>query len=266
VAEGRANGFLLGQFRVCANLYAAPLWLVGLVAFFRSPRYRMLAWMYLVPVAYFFLAKGRDYYVAATYPMLLAKGAATGEGWLATLPRWGRRTVELAFFPGLAICGAVIIAGWVPLAASGSLRDYALNHSGDLREEIGWDELVRTVAQVRDSLPPEQRAHLGITTGNYGEYGAIYILGQAYGLPAPIGTTNSEWLRGYPAQPPTTIIALGIRPEEADAIFTGCRLVANNGNSEGIHNEELDNHPFIFLCGPPRKPWEDVWKEHQDFG
>jgi hypothetical protein len=266
IGEGRTDGFIRGQFRVCVNLFAAPLWIAGLVAFLLHPRYRMLAWMYLVPVAILFLAKGRDYYTAGVYPMLLAMGAATCERWLASLPAWGRRTIESVFFAGLAVFGAFIIAGWVPLASSGPLRTFALNHSGDLREEIGWDELVRTVAQIRDTLSPDQQAHLGITTGNYGEYGAIDILGRAYGLPEPIGTTNSEWLRGYPATPPTTIIALGIRPEQADEIFTNCRVAVHNGNSEGIHNEELDNHPWIFVCGPPRKPWSEVWKEHKDFG
>jgi hypothetical protein len=143
---------------------------------------------------------------------------------------------------------------------------FALNNNGDLREEIGWDEMVRTVAGIRDSLPPEQQAHLGITTGNYGEYGAIEILGRAYGLPEPIGTTNSEWLRGYPADPPRTIIALGIRPDQADQIFTNCRLAAHNGNSQGVRNEESIDHPWIFVCGPPRKSWVEVWKEHKDFG
>jgi hypothetical protein len=266
VGEGRANGFIRSQFLSCANVFAAPLWIVGLWAFLRHPRYRMVAWMYLVPVAFFFFAKGRGYYVAAVYPMLLAMGAVTCEGWLAALPAWGRRTIESVFFAGLAAYGSFIIAGWVPLAASGPLRAFALQHSGDLREEIGWDELVRTVAQIRDSLPPDQQAHLGITTGNYGEYGAIDILGRAYGLPEPIGTTNSEWLRGYPATPPTTLIVLGIRPEEADQIFTGCRVAGHNGNAEGIHNEEHDDHPWIFVCGPPRKPWPEVWNEHKDFG
>ncbi len=154
----------------------------------------------------------------------------------------------------------------VPLASSGPLKDFALRHNGDLREEIGWDEMVKTVAGIRDSLPPEQRAHLGITTGNYGEYGAIEILGPAYGLPSPIGTTNSEWLRGYPTPPPTTIIALGLQREDADRIFTDCRLAGHNGNSQGIRNEESLYHPDIFVCGPPRKPWPQVWKEHRDFG
>jgi Dolichyl-phosphate-mannose-protein mannosyltransferase len=266
VGEGRSDGFIKGQFLVCVNPFAAPLWIMGLVAFLRHPRYRLLAWMYMIPVAIFFFSKGRDYYTAGVYPMLLAMGAATGERRLSTLPRWGRRTIEAVYFAGVAACGAYIVAVVVPLASSGPIRDFALNRNGDLREEIGWEELVRTVAQIRDSLTPEQRAHLGITTGNYGEYGAIDILGLAYGLPEPIGTTNSEWLRGYPAQAPTTIIALGIRPEEADEIFTGCRLAGHNGNSEGIHNEELDDHPFIFVCGPPRKPWAEVWKEHKDFG
>jgi hypothetical protein len=266
VGQGRADGFLTDQIRVCVNFVATPVWIAGLISFLRSRRYRMMAWMYLVPLALLFFAKGRGYYTAAAYPMLLAMGAVGGERWLATLPRWGRRSIEAVYFAGVAVCGAYIIAVVVPLASSGPLRDFALNRNGDLREEFGWQELVRTVAGIRDSLTPDERAHLGITTGNYGEYGAIDILGRAYGLPEPIGTTNSEWLRGYPAQAPTTIIVLGIRPEEADELFTGCRVAGRNGNSEGIHNEEFDDHPFIFVCGPPRKPWAEVWKEHKDFG
>ena len=101
-----------------------------------------------------------------------------------------------------------------------------------------------------DALPAEQQAHLGITTANYGEYGAIEILGRAYGLPEPIGTTNSEWLRGYPTPPPTTLIVLGLSAEEANAIFTGCRLAGHNGNSQGVRNEESQDHPDIFRLRP----------------
>jgi hypothetical protein len=269
VAEGRADGFLKGQFLACTNLWAAPLWLAGLVAFLRNPRYkryRMLAWMYFVPFAILYLAKGRFYYLCAAYPMLIAMGAVVGERWVRSLPRWARLTVEVVLFQGLLVAGAWFIAGWVPIASSGPLRDFALSHSEDLREEIGWHEMVRTVAGIRDSLPPDQQAHLGITTGNYGEFGAIELLGPAYRLPAPIGTTNSEWLRGYPTLPPTTIIALGITREQADEIFTNCRWAGHNGNSDGIPNEESQYHPDIFVCGPPRKPWPKVWQEHQDFG
>src|SRR4051794_7448610 len=71
VNEGRGKGFLQGQLLLNANLFAAPLWIAGLIFYLRDRRYRMLAWMYLVPVAMFYFSKGRFYYVAATYPMLL---------------------------------------------------------------------------------------------------------------------------------------------------------------------------------------------------
>ncbi|HTW50092.1 MAG TPA: glycosyltransferase family 39 protein [Acidobacteriaceae bacterium] len=266
IGEGRAKGFVWQQFWLCANLLAAPVWIAGLAALLLSARYRVLAWMFLIPVGVFALSHGRGYYTAGAYPMLLAMGAVAGERWIAPMRVWLRRTLEIVFFAGVAVFGAYACAIILPTASSGPLMRFALSNNGALREEIGWNELVRTVAQIRDSLPPEQRAHLGITTGNYGEYGAIEILGRAYGLPEPIGTTNSEWLRGYPTDPPTTIIALGIRPEQADQIFTNCRLAGHNGNSLGVRNEESMDHPWIFLCGPPRKPWAEVWKEHRDFG
>ncbi|MGA3213976.1 MAG: glycosyltransferase family 39 protein [Terriglobales bacterium] len=266
VGEGRAEGFLLGQFLICANLYAAPLWLAGLIAFLRNSRYRMLAWMYLVPLAILFFSKGRHYYMAAAYPMLIAMGAARGERWVNSLPAWGRRTVEVVFFQGLLITGAYACAVVVPLASSGPLRDFAMRHQGDLREEIGWNELVKTVAGIRDSLPSNQSENFGILVGNYGEQGAIEILGTPYHLPPLISMTNSAWLRGYPTPPPTTLIVIGFSQKQADNAFTGCTLAGHNGNSEGIKNEESQFHPDIFVCGSPRLPWPEFWKKYQSFG
>jgi hypothetical protein len=266
VGEGRADGFLLDQFLICANGFALSLWLGGLVGFLRDRRYRMLAWMYLIPLALFFFARGRGYYVAGAYPMLLAMGATAGERWLATLPKLGRRTVEAVFFAGLALCGAYICARILPLQTSGPLHDFALGNNGDLREEFGWNELVATVAAIRSSLPPQQQANLGIVVGNYGEQGAIEMLGPAYRLPPPISLTNSAWLRGYPDPPPTTLIVVGVSSDWVNRIFTGCRLAGHNGNAEGIRNEESQYHPDIFVCGSPRLPWPEFWKKYQSFG
>jgi hypothetical protein len=266
VGEGRADGFLLDQFRICVNLFAAPLWLAGLVAFLRTPRYRMLAWMYLIPLALFFFAKGRGYYIAAAYPMLLAMGATTTERWVASLSRRGRRTIIGIFFTGLAVCGAFFFAVILPIQSAGPLRDFALKRNSDLREEFGWQEMVMTVAGIRDSLTPDQKASVGIAVGNYGEQGAIEMFGPAYHLPPPISTTNSAWLRGYPTPPPTTLIVLGNSREDVDEIFTGCRLAGHNGNTEGIRNEESQYHPDIFVCGSPKLPWPELWKKYQNYG
>ncbi len=266
VGEGRADGYLLYQFLVCANLFSVPVWLIGLYAFLRDRRYRMIAFMYLVPFVVFWIDKGRFYYVAESYPMLIAMGAVTSERWLARIPTWAQRTVEVVFFAGLFTCGAYFFAGWVPFATSGPLRDFAFKHSEDLREEIGWDELVKSVAGVRDSLPADQQASLGILVGNYGEQGAIELLGPAYHLPPPISMTNSAWLRGYPTPAPSTLIVIGSSREWADANFTGCRVAGHNGNSLGVKNEESEYHADIYVCGPPRQPWPMFWKDHERFG
>ncbi len=147
VGEGRAEGFWKGQFLICANLAAAPLWITGLIGFLRERRYRMLALMYLVPLTLFAVGKGRNYYMAGAYPMLLAMGATMAGRWLSSLPRWGRRTVETVYFAAFALVSAYVCAVILPIASSGPLKQFALAHNGDLREEIGWDELVRTVAR-----------------------------------------------------------------------------------------------------------------------
>jgi len=266
VDQGRAKGFLLDQFWICTNSFAAPLWIAGLLGYLWDRRYRMLGWMYVIPLTLFVVGKGRGYYLAAAYPMLMAMGAVMGERWVATLSKPWRRIVEGVFFTGLGAYGLLMIAILIPLASSGPLMKFALENNGDLREEIGWDEMVKTVAGIRDSLPAEQRDNVGIMVRNYGEQGAIEILGPAYHLPPPISGTNSAWLRGYPSPPPTTLIVLGTSREYADRRYTSCRLAGHNGNSLGVKNEESEDHPDIFVCGPPRLPWPEFWKDYLGFG
>ena len=259
--QGRPRGFIPGG-RTCQS----PLWIAGLIAFFRSSRYRVLAWMYAVPVLVFWVNRGRFYYVAEAYPVLLAMGAVVAERWLARRRVWARRTVEAVFFVCLFAMGGYIIAILVPIASSGPLRDFALKNNGDLREEIGWDELVRSVAAVRDSLPPDQQASYGILTGNYGEAGAIENIGGAYHLPLPVELTNSFYLRSYPQQLPSTLIVVGWSEAQVNREFAGCRVAGHNGNSLGVKNEESDDHPDIYVCGPPKKGWPEFWKTNQRFG
>jgi hypothetical protein len=266
VGEGRADGFLLQQFWLCTNAITVPLWIAGLIGYLRNRRYRMLGWMYLIPFALYIVGKGRSYYLGAAYPMLLAMGALMGERWVSSLSRWPRRAVAAIFFVGVLAYGLVLGAVLVPVANGGALKQFALKNNGDLREEIGWDELVKTVAGIRDSLPPEQQKNVGIAVRNYGEAGAIEILGSPYRLPIPVSGTNSAWLRGYPDPPPQTLIVLGTSREGADYWFTGCRLIGHIANSQGVENEESRDHPDIFLCGPPRLPWPEFWKKYQTFG
>ena len=266
VGQGRVEGFLREQFRICTNLFSAPLWVAGLICFFRDRRYRMLGWMYVIPLVLFMVGKGRFYYLGAAYPMLLAMGAVAGERWVGSLSRGWRWAIEGALITGIVSCGLVFGAEIIPVASHGALKEFALKNNGDLREEIGWEDLDLAVAGVRDSLPAEQRENYRVVVGNYGEAGAVEILGPAYQLPPPISLTNSAWLRGYPTPPASTLIVVGWSQKQVDEAFTSCRLAGHNGNPYGVKNEESEDHPDIFVCGGPRLPWAEFWKEHQRFG
>ena len=268
IRQGRTQDFLPAQFQLMG--FATPLALAGLYYYFFArdgKRFRMLGWMYVVTLLLFVLAKGRSYYMGPAYPMLYAAGTVWGEGWLATLQRGRAMTIRAVVWAGLAIGVICTIAFWMPTAPVNS-RWWAISNSvqGDFREEVGWPELVREVAKIRDSLTLEERAHLGIIGTNYGEAGAVNFYGPQYGLPRAISGVNSFWQRGYGDPPPQTVIVIGLSRKYMDESFESCRLAGHTWNQYRIKNEETVDHPDIYVCGPPKAGWPKFWDDFRYYG
>jgi hypothetical protein len=147
------------------KLLALPLALAGIYFYFfteRGRQFRVLGWMFLVPLVLFLVAKGRGYYLAPVYPMLYAGGAVLGESWLQRCGRGWRVAMTSLAFVALLLNSAMVALVFLPIAPVNSpwwQRMVQIN--GDLREEIGWQELVENVARIRDSLSPEERRAKG---------------------------------------------------------------------------------------------------------
>jgi hypothetical protein len=265
---GRTKDFLPDQLKL--TLLAFPLWLAGLYFYLLSPkgkRYRALGWMYLVPLILFVIAKGRGYYLAAAYPMLYAAGSVWGEQWPASLQKGWADLVCVIVWAALFADIVLVAAITLPMAPVNSgLWRFASSINGDLREELGWTELVVTVAQIRDKLPADDRAHLGILAGNYGEAGAVNLYGPNYNLPRAISGTNSFWLRGYGNPPPQTLIVLGFSRRFVENNFASCELAGHTWNRYGVLNEETEDHPDIYVCRGLKQSWPDFWKNFRRFG
>ena len=60
----------------------------------------MIGWMAVVPFVLFLIAKGRGYYMAPAYPMLLAAGAVMEERWLASMSAGRARRVAWSYIRG----------------------------------------------------------------------------------------------------------------------------------------------------------------------
>lgn len=172
---GRTDYFIPNQFWNVTSSVTVPLWCAGLWFLFATKagkQYRPLGWMYGIPLALFVIARGRDYYMAPAYPMLLAAGAVWGEGWIAAKSASMQKSVTRTVWISLIVGAAVTFMLTLPIPPLGSawwrLADAA---NGNFNMEIGWPELVATVAHVRDSLPAEERSRVGVLASDEGSAG-----------------------------------------------------------------------------------------------
>ncbi len=266
---GRTQHFLVEQIGIPANIFTIPLWIAGLFFYFRAPegkRFRMMGWMFVITLLIFVVAKGRSYYMAPAYPMLLAAGAVLEERWLHSLSELPARVMRVVTAAALIVGGVTAAPITLPLAPVNSKWWTIANKiDSDFREEIGWPELVAEVAQIYNSMPPAERATTGILAANYGEAGAINLYGPAYGLPRAISGINSFWYEGYPSPPPKALIVIGLGDEYRNQDFQSCEVVGRITNPYGIQNEEAE-HPNIYLCRQLRQSWPDFWADFRYYG
>ena len=125
---------------------------------------------------------------------------------------------------------------------------------------------MKTVAGIRDSLPAEQQQSVGVMVGNYGEQGAIEILGPKYHLP-DADQFDELGVAARVSDAAADDADCGWIFAEAGGRGVYCMPVGGTqGNSEGVKNEESEYHSDIFVCGPPKMPWPEFWSTHQRFG
>jgi len=270
IRVGRTDRFVPSQFWIATNPATVPLWLAGLFYLFANKdgkRYRPIGWMFIVPFMLFVIGRGRPYYMAPGYPMLLAAGAVWGERWVASLSSRRALVVRRTAWMALAIGGLVDAAIVLPIALPGSLwwRFADKANGGNFNEEIGWPELVQTVASIRDSLSVEERSRLGILAADSGQAGAINLYGPTLRLPRAICGMNSHWLRGYGDPPPETIIVVGMSRDFAQNTFESYQIAGHIKNRFGLENSTI-SHADIFVCHGLRQPWPRFWQEFQYYG
>jgi hypothetical protein len=246
-----------------------PLVFMGGWLYFREAgrKFRLLGWMFVGTLVLFVVAQARSYYMGPLYPMLLAAGAVVWERWVAGLRRGGNLAIQATTWVLVVVGSVTTLALFTPVAPINSrIWKVTAKFQDNYKEEIGWTDLVENVARVYDSIPADERARTGIMVGNYGEAGAIDLLGSEYGLPEAISGTNSLWYRTYPKSEPQTLIVVGWDADDVHRLFASCELAAHNTNSYGVRNEESRDHPDIFLCRQMRIPWYKFWPLFQRFG
>ncbi len=207
-------------------------------------------------------------YLAPAYTWLSAAGAVALDGLFS---RFGGS-------PARAVVVALVLAEGVLLAPFGLpvlpidryvayARTLGIGPSTEEKKDLGvlpqhyadmhgWDAIVGAVAAAYETIPVEDRAATTIFTPNYGDAGAIELLGMPRGLPQPVSGHNNYWLWGPPSYDVRTVIVLG---GQYDQLVTRYRQVRLAGRTNcGLCMPDENDQP-IWICSGPLEQPQTVW-------
>ena len=247
-----------------------PIWFAGLGFFFfaRAGRpYRVLGWTYVVLFVAFVVLKGKVYYLAPAYPMLLAAGALVVEDLIG---RSGQAWLKPALVTVLVAGGIALAPFGLPLLPVETFLRYQKaigiepprtesSHTAELpqiyADQFGWEEMTATVARIYQSLSPEERAKTAIFGNNYGEAGAIDFFGRKYGLPKAVSAHQNYFFWGPREYTGEIVIVLGGTRRDLEQRFHAVEEAAVLYHPYAM---PFENRP-VYLCRGLKEPLKELW-------
>ena len=253
--EGGRAGFIPYQL-IMVSPFLVPVWLAGLLAPFRRAgwqRLRFLPITYVVMAVLYFAGNGHAYYLASLYPLLLGLGALPTAEW-TNVGRTRSPLLAVAILASGAVSGLIALPLLPERDLQGSIVIALNSAQGDT---VGWSSFVHTVSRVWRQIPTPERRHIAIFTRDYGEGGAIDLLGPKLGLPHAYSGHNafSEW-RIPPGTDPRALLTGFDNAADAAPSFDRCRTLATVDDLVGLDNGE-QGLP-IMLCRIT-SPWTTLW-------
>jgi Dolichyl-phosphate-mannose-protein mannosyltransferase len=250
----------------------APIWIIGVVAFLFSARfkpYRFLGWCYLVAFTAFVALKGKNYYLGPIYPVYLAAGAVVVESFIERSRQvWLRSVLVLLILAGGAWLAPVVMPVLpveqfisymeklpfkVPRSEHSHMRAILPQHYAD---QFGWEEIVGTVNQAYQKLSPAERAGCAIFAQDYGQAGAIDFFGRRYGLPPALSGHQTYFLWGPHGYSGNCLIVLDDSIEVLEGLFEHVGFVGKSADNAYALEREIP----VFICrGSKFGTLADLW-------
>jgi hypothetical protein len=256
-----------------------PLWLVGLYYLLFSKegkRYSLLGVLYMVMFLLFLILRAKFYMLIAAYVILFAAGAVYLEQiirqrnwmWIKSTYLWiliiGGLFAAPSALPVLPPAALVkyfqVTASITRFAKTENFGDIALPQY--FADRFGWDSEVKKIAAVYHRLSPEEQSKCGILAGNYGEAGAVDLLGEKYELPKAICTSLSYYLWGTHDFNGEVAISIGIPEKNLYHMFYEVKQVDLIQNKYAMPRE---NNLPIYLCRRINYPVREVWQSLRSF-
>lgn len=257
--------FGLKQLNYPFTLLISLLGLIALMTAKAFKKYRAIGVAVLVVFSTMWLLRSKVYYVFAIYPVLFASGAVRIEAWLSNKPIIIYLVAAVTLLPSV-----YFIPELTPLLPIEKFVTYAgleekegrIELTGDYADMFGWEEQVKLVDSVYQSFSLEEQQNCVLWVENYGEAGALKILGKKYHLPNPISRHGTFWTWGYGNKNALVWISLGNERPAVEHVFEEIELVKIITHKYAIEEE---NGIPLYICRKPKvdiEKWWDAYEEH----
>lgn len=264
--EQRATGSFLWE-----QLEIAPpfiMFLCGFLALFFSKKlltYRSVGVASLIIFLSMWVLKAKTYYIFALYPVVFAAGAVWTEDLLRKKPFLTYLTGAFILLPMVyfipQLTPVMPIEKYVEFYGI-ETQNGRVQLTGDYADMFGWEEQVKLVDSVYRALPPNEQRNCVLWAENYGEAGALKILGKKYHLPNPISRHGSFWTWGYGTEDAEVWISLGNERPSVESVFEEVELVKMITHKYAIDEE---NGIPLFVCRKPKVDIDQWWKDYEPY-
>jgi hypothetical protein len=233
--------------------------------------YRLSGLISIAVLIIFLLLKGKGYYTAGIYPLLIAAGAAFIEN---IVKRYYFRTIMIA---GLIYLEWMVLPIGKPIygpdqlvryfdnmekvTGNNSARRYEDNQYHQLPQDyadmLGWKEFAELTNQAWQKV--ENKTGCIIYAENYGEAGAITIIGKKYNLPNAISFNDNfrYWIPKSFKTEMTEMIYINDEPgNDIKELFADIQVIGRISNPLA-----REYGVGVFLCKNPRNSFNRFWAE-----
>jgi hypothetical protein len=233
--------------------------------------YRPLVISVFIVIFILFLLRGKSYYTAGLYPFMIAAGGVfwgmvVRSSWMKTCLIVIMVGFTIPFIPmGIPVFRAERLASYFQWMKNNAgmdvvLRDERGNYHAlpqDYSDMIGWEELTANANKAYRQVTDKSTCFLYCE--NYGQAGAITVLGKKYGLPEPVCFSESFYYWAPKDFPVEIKSAIYINDEPGEDIRTLFRDVREIGRITNPLAREYGT--AVYLCRDPVSSFNVFYKE-----
>jgi hypothetical protein len=271
LANVERSGFLIEQLLMPTA--ASVLTIAGLFYLFinrNARKYRFAAVAAVLVIAILLVLKGKSYYTMGVFPFLIAAGAVCYEkiirnSWIRILLPVLLIIITLPVLPmGLPIYKTEKLVKYFATLESkyglvvGRRFEDGSIHSlpQDYADMLGWEELV-SIASKAYQLVSDKRACF-IYCENYGQAGAITIIGKKYGLPEAVCFSESfrYWIPRKFDPDITSFIYINTKlGVDIGKVFKKITKIGSISNPDA-----REFGTSVYLCEEPVMSFNELWE------